>query len=169
MTTSEFAKIMAFLGAVFNVELNKAKLDAYYTLLGEIDKLVLEQACRNLSLARKYPTFPNPGEIMEFVDQIIYANELSEGDAWEEVKRLVRKYGHYNKDNALSEMTPLVKKTIEQFGWVDVCMSTEPEGVLRGQFLKIYNINKTRQHEINKMNPEFLKELQAKKLFELEG
>lgn len=169
MKFDEFIKPMAFLGAVYNIEPTKAKLDAYYALLGDITLPIMEQACRLLAMERKYPTFPMPGEIMDYVEKILYANEPDDDQALAIVTDLIRKYGHYNKEKALNEMHPIVREAVQASDWHDICMSTEPE-IWKSQFRKNYQVCRKRHHEQAKMNPAFLKELQAKNLIkQLEG
>jgi hypothetical protein len=169
MTSEEFVRPMAFLGAIYNVEITEAKLDAYYLLLSDVDLHILERACRMLSLERKYPTFPMPGEIMDYVEKILYKDEPDFDQALATVTRLIAKYGHDRKSEALNEMHPLIKEAVQASDWRDICMSTEPE-IWKSQFRKNFEICKQRAHERVKMNPEFLQELQAKNLIkQLEG
>jgi hypothetical protein len=169
MTIEQFCNHMAYLATVYEVQITEAKLAVYQDLFIDVDDLIMKQAIRKLSLERPYPTFPKPGEIQQAINSVIYVNELPESEAWGLVKKLIRKYGHNQKDKALSEMPELVRKTAEQMGWYDTCISTEPDEIIRAQFMRMYKCNQSRQHELNTMNPEFIKQLQAKKLFELEG
>ena len=169
MTLEAFCKdVMMYLATVYEVDITDAKMLVYYDLFKDVDDTVMKSAIRKLCLERPYPTFPKPGEIQQAINSILYVNELPESEAWGVVVKLIRKYGHNQKDKAFNEMTPLVRMTAEQMGWYDICISTEGE-ILRAQFMRMYKCNQSRQHELNTMNPDFIKQLQAKKIFELEG
>lgn len=170
MDFKQFCKdVMAYLATVYEVQITDAKMLVYYDLFKDVDYDTMKSAIRKLSLERPYPTFPKPGEIQQAINSVIYVNELPESEAWGLVKKLIRKYGYNQKDKAFDEMPELVKITMEQIGWYDSCTSTEPSEVSGARFMRMYKVNQSRQHELNTMNPEFVKQLQAKKLFELEG
>lgn len=169
MTQDEFKAIMKGLSAVYELKVDEAKIRFYWEIFKNIDTKLMQHACYTLVSRRKYNSFPLPGEIMEEIDRLIYANELTESDSWGVVEKLIHKYGHYNSVKALQEMDELTRKTVEQIGFYEICMTTDPE-IVRAQFLRMYKLNQQRAHELAKMNPEFLKELQAKNLIkQLEG
>ncbi len=56
---------------------------------------------------------------------------------WEEVLRLIRKYGYYKTNEALAEMNLLTRNAVEQLGWSKLCMS-EDIVWLKKEFIEIF-------------------------------
>ena len=65
-------------------------------------------------------------------------------EAWGEFKREVHRTGYYGTPQFSH---PLIQRAIDIMGWREMCLSEDPEGVLRGQFLKIYATLDQRENE----------------------
>ena len=59
-------------------------------------------------------------------------------EAWEKARRAVRKFGSYQKEEALAWLDPTTSEAVNRFGYMDLCMMENPE-VAKAQFRDIYN------------------------------
>ena len=57
-------------------------------------------------------------------------------DAWGDVKQAVARVGSYN---APSFDNPITARVVRRMGWREICLSEDPEGVIRAQFERYYN------------------------------
>lgn len=57
-------------------------------------------------------------------------------DAWGDVKRAIARVGSYNVP---SFDNPITARVVSRMGWREICLSEDPEGVIRAQFERYYN------------------------------
>jgi hypothetical protein len=81
---------------------------------------------------------PNVGEIRRNAMNICDSDtELTGSEAWGEVTKAIRQYGQYNTEKALESMSEITRKVVKHIGYREICF-TDNIGVIRGQFLKMY-------------------------------
>ena len=88
--------------------------------------------------------FPTMHALREAVQQSDLEHRApAAGDAFAEVKRAVAAIGYYR----VPEWShPMIGRAIDAMGgWQAFCLSEDPEGVIRGQFVKIYESLEERQ------------------------
>lgn len=89
---------------------------------------------------------PPPGKIREEALRLIQRQsgepEVPDVDeAWAEVVATVRHLGRLTSNPTFFH--PAITETVRSIGWLEICNSTE-QGVMRGQFFRLYEICKQR-------------------------
>lgn len=144
MTPDDLPELWLFTKAIWgNFALPASELEAaamasaWTTLLGEFSLDTIHISITRLS-AREFP--PTVGQLRaECALAILNANgEATAPDldqAWDEVKRTV---GLVGRDGTPEWSHPSIAEAMRAFGWLEFCNSTDPEGVVRGQFRQFY-------------------------------
>lgn len=127
---------------------NDLMIKVWYKKFSNLETSVFMGLIEKYTEMNKFP--PNsPAELLDLLREHITQGELSQGEAWETVVRLIRRHGfYYGADKIYSalEDKPALMKTVREF-----------EGELRGlqendtytpeRFKKAYSINLKRQVE----------------------
>jgi hypothetical protein len=115
-------------------EVSDSKFAIWYELLGDLDFKIVKTAVEKLILQSPY--VPSISDIRKQVVEIIHPT-IDAVEAYSEVRRAIKEYGHDRAYESFGSMSPLTRKVCEYMGWWNICMSEEPE-IVRGQFLKMY-------------------------------
>jgi len=136
MTKAEIAKILAVLAASYpKFEVDDLKVQVWHEMLGDLDYATANMAVKKLILENAFP--PSIAEVRKAAAEIMNPDVMTAAEAWGEVERAVRTYGSYQEIEALASLSPRTAKVVRQIGWREICLNEEP-GVVRGQFLKMY-------------------------------
>ncbi len=138
MTKTETVKLLAVISAAFpNTQVTEATVALWHELLGDVDLNLALVAVKKLLLESPYP--PTIADIRKRAVEIMtpLKDQVDAAEAWGEVEKAIRLYGYYSEAEALASMSPRVAKVVRYIGWREICLSEEP-GVVRGQFLKMY-------------------------------
>ena len=76
--------------------------------------------------------------------------EQSAIDAWGDVKHAIARIGSYNVP---SFDNPITARVVRRMGWREICLSEDPEGVIRAQFERYYNGEMERAERIAAQSP----------------
>lgn len=154
MNRVEFVKIMGFITAGCGKQLGDESLDVYYQMLGDLPYEVMQTtACRVLS-ERVWATFPQIGELRQAAAETMrgQVKELQPAEAWEMAWSAASnidldmqgpyvsggKVWNSQAECVLDGMPPLVLQAMKSFGLPALVYGKEPVGVIRGQFIKIF-------------------------------
>lgn len=153
MTKLEFLPIMAYIGAGIGKRLEEASMDVYYDLLGDLPKDVLQTAAKRVCLEHKWATFPSVAELREAAAETIRGEKksLSAAEAWELAWNATKKIDleiEGSFDRACANVPPLVIEAMRSFGLAALIYGEEPVGVVRGQFMKIFEQISARDHRL---------------------
>jgi len=144
MTRAETAKILAVLAASYpKFEVDDLKVQVWHEMLGDLDYVTANMAVKKLILENTFA--PSIAEVRKAAMDILNPDVMTAAEAWGEVERAVRTYGYYRETEALASLTPRVAKVVRQISWREICLNEEP-GVVRGQFLKMYQQVQERDH-----------------------
>jgi len=136
MTKGEVAKLLAVLAASYpKFEVDDLKVQVWHEMLGDLDYATANMAVKKLILENTFP--PSIAEVRIAAAEIMNPDVMTAAEAWGEVERAVRTYGSYQETEALASLPPRVAKVVRLIGWREICLNEEP-GVVRGQFLKMY-------------------------------
>ena len=119
----------------------------WYEYLKDIDYNILSMAIQKYICNNKFaPTIADLRELA--VDIVIDDKEW--GDGWKDVCLAIRKIGYYEEKKALESMDPLTRKTVENLGWHNLCMS---DNIMtdRANFRDLYNTYAKREKEMMKL------------------
>ena len=144
MTKAEVAKILTVLAAAYpKFEVDDLKVHVWHEMLGDLDYATANMAVKKLILENTFP--PSIAEVRKAAMEILNPDVMTAAEAWGEVERAVRVYGCYQEIEALASLSPRTAKVVRQIGWREICLNEEP-GVVRGQFLKMYQQVQERDH-----------------------
>lgn len=161
MTKGEVAKLLAILAASYpKFEVDDLKVHVWHEMLGDLDYSIASMAIKKLIMQNTFP--PAIAEVRKAAAVLTGPEQVTGSEAWGEVIRAIRNYGYYREEEALASMSPTTARVVRYMGWREICLSEEPPGVLRGQFLKMYEQVANREAEEKLLPPAFKDE--AKRL-----
>ena len=138
MTKGETAKLLAVLAAAFpRFEVDDLKVQVWHEMIGDLDYGIASLAIKKLILESTFP--PSIAEVRKAAVEIQAPEQTTGAQAWGEVIKAIRNFGHYREEEALASLSPLTAQVVRCMGWREICMSQESTGVLRGQFLRMYD------------------------------
>lgn len=114
----------------------------WFALLGDLPYEVCGVAIKKYMLTNKFP--PTVAELRELATEVVNGEPLTWGESWERALNAVKRFGSYNKQEALSSLDPLTRKCVESIGYMEMCMS-ENIMVERAHFQKIFEIYAKRE------------------------
>jgi hypothetical protein len=151
MTKGEVAKLLVVLAASYpKFEVDDVKVQVWYEMLGDLDYAVASMAVKKIIMQNTFP--PAIAEVRKAVTELMNPEQVTSSEAWGEVTRAIRNYGYYREGEALASMSPITAQLVRYMGWREICMS-EDIGVIRGQFLRMYEQIATREQEKQLLSP----------------
>jgi len=138
MTEKEFGTFALALKTYYpreNLLPNKQAMHLWYMQLQDIPYKVAEVGLNKWVSLNKWS--PSIADIREMASSIAHGELPSWGDAWEEVLRAIRKYGHIRPVEAMNSLSPLARKATERIGFRNLCIS-ENISADRANFRMIY-------------------------------
>jgi len=153
MTKGEVAKLLAVLAAAYpKFEVNDVKVQVWHEMLGDLDYAVANMAVKKLIMQNTFP--PAIAEVRKAAAELTNPENLTSSEAWGEVTSAIRNYGYYREGEALASMSPTTAQVVRYMGWREICMSEDKDtGVVRGQFLKMYEQTANREQEKKLLPP----------------
>ena len=133
----------------------KQAMELWFSQLSDIPYEVAQVGLQKWVAPNKWS--PTIAEIREMASSVTHGEIPDWGEAWEEVRRAMRKYGSYNPQKALESMSPLTRKATERIGFVNMCRSENPSHD-RANFRMIYETLAEREKKDAQL-PEPLKQL----------
>ena len=169
MTRDEFKILVKGMKAVYPQPTFIPDQDAFqmwYALMGDLPYEVCATAIKKYMLLNKFP--PTVAEIRELASTIVNGNPLTWGESWERALGAVRKYGSYNKVEALNSLDEITRKCVESIGYMELCMS-ENIMVERAHFQKVFEVFAKRAETEKKMPTALLQEINRLQLKGMDG
>lgn len=165
MTRTEFVKCVAYLTAGSGKALPTESLEVYFDCLNDLDFGVMVLASKRVLMEHKYATFPTIAELREAAAETIHGQvkALSPAEAWAIAWRVAANtdpevQGSYER--ASKGVPEIVLNAIRSFGLLDLCYGKEPVGVVRGQFLRIFEQLAARQKRTALLPPKLKHEIE---------
>lgn len=159
MTKIEVGKIFAVLSAAYDkFDVNEFKQQLWFEMLQDISYSIVQIAIKKLILESPYP--PSIADIRKQCLEVSTKDneQIDAGQGWGEIMRAIRLYGYCRAEEALNSLSPITRQVAERLSWREICLCEEQNlGVLRGQFIKIFNSLQEREGK-NKLLPEKLKQ-----------
>lgn len=138
----EFVKVLGYIATAIGKPVTEGMAEVYYDLLGDLPLDVFQTAAKRVVLEHKWATFPSVAELREAAAETMRGNvkELSAAEAWDKAWGAVHDIDLEIPHTlyVLEGLPPLVREAIRAFGLPAMVYGKEPVGVVRGQFLKIY-------------------------------
>ena len=120
----------------------------WYGLMGDLPYDVCAVAIKKYMMTNKFP--PTVAEIRELASGIVNGEPMTWGESWENALRAVRRFGSYNKMEALESLDPLTRKCVESIGYMELCMS-ENIMVERAHYQKVFEVYAKRKQVENQI------------------
>lgn len=143
MTRAEFLKVAVYIEVGIGKALTADAKDVYFDCLGDLSAEVMALAAKRVLMEHKWANFPSIAELREAAaeTQRGQVKELSPAEAWAIAWKIAASTdpevdGSFAR--AAKNAPPLVLEAVRAFGLLDLCYSKDPIGVMRGQFLKIF-------------------------------
>jgi hypothetical protein len=156
MTEKETAQLLAIMGIAYQTfTVDKPKIAVWHKLIGDLDYTLAELAIQKLIIDSPYP--PTIHDIRKRALEVQYPNLPTPAEAWGVLNKNIQKYGSYRVQEGLEALPPIVRETVDCMGYREICQSEEPEGVLRAQFMRMYEqiLNRRKGEQ---MLPELMRE-----------
>lgn len=151
MTREEFKVLVKGMKAIYSQPTFIPDQDAFnmwFALLGDLPYEVCSVAAQKYMLTNKFP--PTVAELRELCSGVVNGDPLTWGESWERALNAVRKYGSYNKMEALNSLDSITRKCVESIGYMELCMS-ENIMVERAHYQKIFEVYSKREQTEKQM------------------
>lgn len=120
-------------------------INAWYEFFKDTPEQEFNKAIRNI--INKYDYFPTIAQVKKEI-AIDKTNDIpSAEDEWEEVLKVVHRYGTYRQDKALESLKPYTAYITKHIGYQIICMSTDNTWN-RKEFIEEYNQLKDKEKEL---------------------
>lgn len=166
MTRIEFAKVMAYLEAAISKPLDADRAEVYFDLLGDLPAEVLQTAAKKVALEHKWASFPTVAELRQAASETLQGvlTLLSPAEAWEQAWSAVKRIDpdiEGSVDRALANVHPLVAEAMGVFSIRALVYGKEPVGVIRGQFMKMFEQLADREKRKSLLPPALAQNIKA--------
>ena len=139
MNKQEFALVLKVIKSSYptsNAQFDETVISVWYEMLKDLDYSVCLTAVTNFAKNSKY--MPTIADIREACSKEAEVLIKPYNEAWEDVLKVVRKYGNRGAKEAMEELDPLTRKAVKCLGFYDICTTTSVAS-LRREFKDIYN------------------------------
>lgn len=120
-----------------------AMAEVWTESLDDLPNDLLRAACRNYRDQNEF--LPAISEVrssaVSLMRQASPARQTA-SEAWQDVTKAMARYGTYVAGVSIRRPpfeNPITEAIVKRMGWNELCMDTGPQGVIRGQFLKLYD------------------------------
>lgn len=145
MSKEDFLEGMTLLGIAYDKEFTKEQIEVWYSMLGGYSKEQLRNAIKELIKTETY--MPTIAHITKQIAKRETLNMPNAEDEWEEVLRMIHRYGTYRQQEALDNMKPYTAYIVNHIGYQIICMSSDNTWN-RKEFIEEYNQLKEREKEL---------------------
>lgn len=148
MKKEEFINAMNILLSAYGKEMNATQMATWYGFFEKDNFEDFKKAIKSLIVTS--PFMPSIAQIKEEIAKNYVPTDTAQ-DKWQDVLKLIYKYGYYQSEKAMNKMDELTSKTITQMGgFQKVCSSSQGEW-LKKEFIDLYNQNlKSEKDKIRK-------------------
>lgn len=116
-------------------------------MLSDIPYGLAEQALVKVLSAAKF--FPTVADIREAAAEISNALPMTAAEAWGQVVDAMGKYGSYRAVEGVESLSPPVRAMVKRFGGFSEICRCDEIGVIRGQFIKLWDTQAKREKELS--------------------
>lgn len=120
-------------------------INAWYEFFKETPEQEFNKAIRNI--INKYDYFPTISQVKKEIANNQTSDIPSAEDEWEEVLKVVHRYGTYRQDKAFENLKPYTAYIVNHIGYQIICMSSDNTWN-RKEFIAEYNQLKEKEKEL---------------------
>lgn len=114
---------------------NQQAMGLWFQMLGDIPYQVAEAALQKWVATNKFS--PTIAEIRELASSIQHGDVPDWGDAWQNVREAVQRYGWYRQEEAMASLDEITRECVRRIGFERLCHSEEP-ALERANFRMVY-------------------------------
>jgi hypothetical protein len=111
-------------------------MELWYMQLCDIDYQIMTTALNKWVATNKWA--PTIADLRESAYTITDPGIPDWDAAYETVRKNIRKYGFYNAEDGLAELSGVTLETVKRIGYTNMCLSDNPTAT-RANFREIYN------------------------------
>lgn len=160
MQLDEVSKIIAFMAeaypATFKINSKEIFIKLWHRCLQDIEYKEAEIAMMDIYMNSESNFPPRPKDVRDKVLEFRNPGTMSitAADSWGEIQQAIGAYGslqyestdeRYNK--MIESFSPITRKIVKRLGWREICTNEDPQGVVRGQFNKMFEQLIVRERE----------------------
>lgn len=151
MRIDDISKIIAFMAeaypGTFKIGNKAVFIKLWHRCLEDIDYKEAEIAMMDIYMNSESDFPPRPKDVRDKVLEFKSPEtmNITAADSWGEVQRAIRLYGSLQYESTpdryekmMKTLSPISQKIVKYLGWKELCQSTDPTGVIRGQFSKMF-------------------------------
>lgn len=143
MTYGEFASTIGYIELGCRQKISRESLDVYFELLGDLPSEAFQIAAKRVVLEHPWATFPSIAELRLAAAEALqgHVSELSPSEAWHLAWKAAGKIDldiPGSADFHCRNLPPIVSEAMAAFGVPSLVNGKDPVGVIRGQFIKIF-------------------------------
>lgn len=147
MDRTAFSVLVKSINTIYPGTINNdpATMELWYRLLCDLDYETANTALHKYMMSNHFP--PKPSDIRDAVGSI-RTEGTDWSEAYEDVKKAIRRYGYMQEEEGLASLPPVTRETAKRLGWMTLCTATvEDEAANRANFRMIYTsiVGKKRQ------------------------
>jgi hypothetical protein len=144
MSSTEWLEIYAYLSLGTGKALaNREAVGIYFDLLKDLPAEAVKTAAQRVLMEHPWATFPSIAELRAAAVATVQhlVTELSPGEAWNVAWSAIKRIDPDQEgsvERGCKHVHPLVLEAMSTMGIAAMCFGGDPVGVLRGQFMKIF-------------------------------
>ena len=147
-TRAEVIAVMRLLNQAYpdaKYEINDTLIDLWAAILCKYELPVLKAAVTKLVAESSF--VPKVADIVKQVRSLVSLGQPTAAEAWGIVSDNIRKYGPYNVKAGVDALPVMVRRVVDQIGYMSICMDEKPD-VIRAQFMRMYQETLDRDAEM---------------------
>jgi len=170
MTQAEVSKLAKILSVEYKAEFTPERVKIWHSILSDIPYDVGQAAVLKILGSRVYPTMPQVGQVREEAIEIMRGGQPSPAEAWASVLYAVARFGYIAPSQAQQAVSDVTWRVLQAMGgWQSFCENEDPEGVRRGQFLKMFENQLEQDKSRMQLTPGVRKMIEATKQKAIKG
>lgn len=154
MTKEDFLEGITLLGIAYDKEFTKEQIEVWYSMLGGYSKEQFRTAIKELIKTEDY--LPSIAKITNQIAKEQIKDIPEAEDQWNEVLKVIHKYGTYRQQEALEHLKPYTAYIVNHIGYQIICLSTDNTWN-RKEFIEEYNHLKEKEKELIQIGSSKLK------------
>lgn len=156
MSEEEFGEIVVMLLAFFpNIKLNtddSVQMDLWYGMVKDLNFDITKLAIAKIVTDEQYTPSNVIGAIRKYYAEVSGTTPIADTDGYGLVQKAIRCYGYAQPEEALASLPVNVREAVVACGgWLQICMSEEPEN-MRAQFNRAMASINARNNASNRLN-----------------
>lgn len=147
MNKEKFVGILSGAGKLYGKELDKETMEMWLSFFKDNTMEEFKQAMNEHIKTSRY--FPTVADIKERIAANQVADMPKAEDEWNKIINLIHKYGSYQMDKALKEMSDYTRYIVSHIGYIRICNSDSDEQIWNKKtFIEEYNDLKDKKIEM---------------------